>query len=306
MHSGLNILTIYFDFAILCMAYFLRRSPAVRVRPFDVKCMKKCRKYRGLLRAILSFAICTLPLVPRASANEQTFPTLQVGTHVYTNVTVTTKAKNYIFILHSTGMENIRVGDLPEEIRTELGYVPEVTKSQKAHNWAKGKMSDFHIAEVKASELKDPKKWREESAVVLEKARSLDSKLCGAILGGVLLLYLFNCYCCMLICRKAGSEPGMLVWLPGFQVFPLLRAAHMSSLWAFASLFFVPGIIAGIVWCFRIADARGKSPFVGVCLLLPVLSLFAFLYLAFSDGAPEPSAPKEDDRTARLMTLETA
>jgi hypothetical protein len=63
--------------------------------------------------------------------------------------------------------------------------------------------------------------------------------------------------------------------------------------------------ICSIVWCFKIASARGKNPFVGFCLLLPVISFFAFLYLAFSDSAPEPSV-KEDRRTERLMTLETA
>jgi hypothetical protein len=92
-----------------------------------------------------------------------------------------------------------------------------------------------------------------------------------------------------------------------------------------------------VIWCLKIARARGKSPLVGVCLLLSpisplllaafrqilptvgilpmfglcllfvVISIFAFLYLAFSDRIPEPSAPKEEDkRTEHLMTLETA
>ena len=36
-------------------------------------------------------------------AIEQTFDMLQIGTRTYKNVTVTTKAKDYIFILHSAG-----------------------------------------------------------------------------------------------------------------------------------------------------------------------------------------------------------
>ncbi|HSU56865.1 MAG TPA: hypothetical protein VLT36_22590, partial [Candidatus Dormibacteraeota bacterium] len=32
---------------------------------------------------------------------EETFPVLTIGTQSYTNVTVTTKARKYIFILHS-------------------------------------------------------------------------------------------------------------------------------------------------------------------------------------------------------------
>ncbi len=247
-----------------------------------------------------------MSLFPKtAFAVEETFPTLQLGTHVYTNVTVTTKAKTYIFIHHSAGMENIKVADLPEDIRIQLGYVPEVTKAQKASNWAKEKIGDVHIGQVNAAELKDPKIWREQSAVVIEKARSLDRRLCGAILGGLLLLYLFKCFCFMLICKKAGTDPGILIWVPFFQIFPLLRAARMSAWWVLAFILVVPGFIGGITWCFKIAEARGKSAFVGLLLLLPVTNFFAFLYLAFSDGVPEPQAPKEDNRTSHLMTLET-
>lgn len=299
-----------------------------------------------------------LSLLPQTvPALEETFPTLQVGTHVYTNVTVTTKAKHYVFILHSTGMENIKVGDLSEDIRTQLGYVVEVPKGQKASNWAKEKVADVHIGEVKATELRDPKMWKEQSAVVLEKARALDRKLCGAILGGALLIYLFFSFCCMLICRKAGSEPGLLIWLPVLQFLPLVRAARMSPVWfvmhifvivaPFTALLMPPLLVLGclvfalfltlllcigfIIWSFKIARARGKSPLVGFCLilplfdvpvagalaalappllglssLLPVVSFLTFLYLAFSDRVPEPAVPKEDNRTSRLMTLETA
>ena len=63
-------------------------------------------------------------------------------------------------------------------------------------------------------------------------------KLILAVLGVLLLLYLFHCYCCMLICRKTGKPPGVLVWLPVLQLFPLLRAAGMSAWWFLAC--FVP------------------------------------------------------------------
>lgn len=318
--------------------------------------MKKCRMYRGVLTALICLALTAL--IPNSTkATEETFSTLQVGARVYTNVTVTTKAKNYIFILHSAGMENIRVADLPEDIRLKLGYVPEVPKGQKASNWAKGKVADLHIGQVNARELKDPKAWQEHSAIVLQKARAIDRKLCGAIMGGLLLCYLFFCYCCMLICRKAGTEPGLLIWFPLVHILPLLRAARMSPVWfamhvfvtvaPFAALLmpqpFALGCvlfalvltfglcIAFIIWSFKIASARGKSPIVGFCLILPlfdvpiagalaalapamvglssflpVVSFLTFLYLAFSDAVPTPELPKEDGRTEHLMTLETA
>src|SRR4029077_17045262 len=180
---------------------FCAHSPAVRFPILKWLIMNEHKMYRGNW-TFLAVLLVTF-LVRSAFAVEETFPTLQVGTHVYTNVTVTTKAKNYIFILHSTGMENIRVADLPEETRLQLGYVPELTKGQKASNWAKDKMSDLHISQVNAADLKDLSKWKEQSAVVLEKARAIDNKLCGAIMGGALLIYLFWCYCCILICQKA-------------------------------------------------------------------------------------------------------
>jgi len=270
--------------------------------------MNNCRNYRGILKIVAFLGVSVLALLPqKIRAVEETFPTLQVGTHVYTNVTVTTKAKSYIFILHSAGMENIRVADLPEDLRTQLGYMLEVPKGQKASNWAKDKMAGFHIGQVNAKELKDPKMWQEQSAIVLQKARALDHKMCGAIMGGLLLVYLFFCYCCMLICQKTGQEPGMLVWVPFFQIYPLLRAAEMSPLWSIAYFFGLPGMVAHIIWCFKISGARGKSPLAGLALLLPGISLFAFLYLAFSDSVPEAEPiTKEDKRTSRLMTLETA
>jgi hypothetical protein len=254
----------------------------------------------------LGVILLSLFCAPHATAVEETFPTLQVGTRVFTNVTVTTKAKNYIFILHSTGMENIKVADLPEDVRNQLGYVPEVTKSQKASIWAKGKAAELHIGEVKATELQVEQKWQEESAIVLEKARALDHRLCGALMGVVLLVYLFYSYCCMLICRKAGQEPGMLIWFPIFKMLPLLRAARMSQFYFISYALLATSPITHIRWCFKIANACGKSGWTGFWLAFPPTFIFAFLYLAFSAG-PEPvAADNEDKRTARLMTLETA
>lgn len=262
--------------------------------------------YRGNWSLVFLAVLLLSFLQSSAIATEETFTTLEVGSHMYTNVTVTTKAKNYIFIHHSTGMENIKVGDLPEEIRNQLGYVPEVPKGQKAANWAKEKMADLHIGEINAAELQDPKVWKEKSAVVFEKARAIDNKLCGAIMGGVLLVYLFYCYCCLLICQKAGYEPGLLIWVPIFQIIPLLRAARMSP-WLFLTYVLIaPSLLINIVWCFKIARARGKSGVTGLLMLVPVLGVLPFLYLAFADKVPTPAPAKEDTRTDHLMTLETA
>jgi hypothetical protein len=144
-------------------------------------------------------------------------------------------------------------------------------------------------------------------------------------------LYLFICYCLKLIVQKAGAEPGFLIWLPILQLIPMLRAAGMSLLWFFfwispllvaaaMPLLFLRGepeaiakgmqtlslvgavtsilqLVAALVWCVKIVQARGKSLWVTLFLILPVTNLFAFLYLAFSgsdrDGEIEPSGSEK-------------
>jgi len=105
----------------------------------------------------------------------------------------------------------------------------------------------------------------------------------------------------MLICQKTGTSPGLLVWLPVLQLIPLLRAAGMSGSWFLAYL--VPGlnIVAQVVWSVKIAKTRGKTGWVALLLLLPLVNLLAFLYLAFSE-----EAPAKEERPIEIMTLETA
>jgi hypothetical protein len=128
-------------------------------------------------------------------------------------------------------------------------------------------------------------------------------RLIWAVLGIALVVYLFHCYCCMLICQKTGNPPGLLVWVPVLQLLPLLRAAGMSGWWFLA--YCVPGlnIVAQILWCLNIAKARGMTVWFGVLLLLPVTNLLAFLYLAFSEGPP---AEEEGEPGPKIMTLEAA
>ncbi|PYJ02708.1 MAG: hypothetical protein DME25_15460, partial [Verrucomicrobia bacterium] len=74
-----------------------------------------------------------------------------------------------------------------------------------------------------------------------------------------------------------------------------------SPAWFLACL--PPFTIALLVaWCLRIAKACGKSQWLGILLLFPVTTLFAFLYLAFANGG---QAKKEEKPPVEIMTLET-
>ncbi len=250
-----------------------------------------------------------VPIMWIAAANaaplEEKFEVLETRAGSYTNVTVTTHARHSIFIMHSTGMATILLTDLAPEIQRQLGYTPGGAKKQVTSK-SSVQMQKFaeaiHLPQVQ------------------QFGQSLDKELGSKIrknistpttaviaLGAVAFIYLFACFCLMLICKKTGNEPGILIWLPLLQIFPMLRAAGMSGAWFLAYL--IPGlnIIAHIVWCFKIAVARKKSPLIAIMLLLPITNLFAFLYLAFSNGAePEPATPKGEKSEGPAIVLQTA
>jgi uncharacterized membrane protein YhaH (DUF805 family) len=93
------------------------------------------------------------------------------------------------------------------------------------------------------------------------------------------------------------------VWLPFLQMIPLLRAARMSGWWFLANFVPVLNIIMSVTWCFKIAEARGKSAFIGFLLLLPVTNIIALMVLAFADSKPEK---KKVSGKIDLLVLETA
>ena len=237
---------------------------------------------------------------------EQTFDVLQIGTHTYRNVTVTTKNKDYVFFLHSAGMINVKVKELPPEVQVQLGYAdPQVKpKANDPVLLAKQTVAKLETPQVKNIEQQLANKWRSEIAARNIHLPPITRDVIFIALGGLLALYLFHCVCCMMICHKVNQRPGILVWLPLLQIFPMLRAAGMSGWWFLAA--FVPGLnlIAHILWCTKIVENRGKNGLLAFLLVLPVTNVFAFFYLAFSNGNPPPT--KKEQKRVEIMTLETA
>jgi hypothetical protein len=253
------------------------------------------------MESALAALLILLPVVV-AAGEEERFDLLQIGTQTYTNVTVTTKAENYIFIVHKGGMTSIKTAELSLEIKQQLGYAAAGASNPDTNTaavWAKREFAKINVPSFKQLTQKVDGKpsWQ-----LLAKSL-LASKVLYAALGIMLLFYLFHCYCCMLICHKTGNPPGFLVWVPVVQLFPLLRAAGMSGWWFLAYCVPVLNIVAQVLWCLNIAKARGQSVWFGALLLLPIINLFAILYLAFSDGAP---AKEEGEPEPKIMTLEAA
>ncbi len=181
--------------------------------------------------------VALLTLLPgTVGAVEEKFDVLQIGAQTYRNVTVTTKAKQYIFLLHSTGMASVKVSQLPPDLLEKLGYAtpPSKVPTNTATVWAKREIAKINAPQVRKLGKQLAEKWRGPASAKLSAMHLAGTTLVFALLGVALLFYLFYCYCCMLICQKTGNPPGILVWLPVLQFFPLLRAAGMSRWWCVA------------------------------------------------------------------------
>jgi hypothetical protein len=241
---------------------------------------------------------------PALAADELKFDELTIGTRTYTNVTVTTKSKTYVFLIHSGGMANIKVSEISDETLAKLGIEKEKPKPSKTEVFTSQTIAKIQTPEVKEFEKKAAEAWREQ----WDKCRQyLPEQTVPVVAGeaaGLFLGYIFYSLCCMLICQKAGRPGGALVWFPVLKIIPLLRAAGMSPALFLVALIPIANFILAIVWAFKIAVARGKSPLVGFLMLVPVINLFVFLNLAFSPAAENSSAQKSVSRGG--MRLKTA
>jgi hypothetical protein len=90
-------------------------------------------------------------------------------------------------------------------------------------------------------------------------------------------------YCLKRICEKCGTEPGILIWIPIFNLIRLLQAGGLSG-WLFP-LFFVPivNLIFAIFMWAKICQARGKTGWLVVMMFVPLLNFLFIPYLAFSE-----------------------
>jgi hypothetical protein len=222
-----------------------------------------------------------------ASAADVRLPELKTRTGTYTNVTVTSQTKTDIMISHDRGIGNVRVSDIEDDAALiALGYKVAAMEGEPSTNKISSALAIFTGTNQPLQELMKTPAWAR-----LEELRGVKLSLAMqiGIAAGVVIIYLFGCFCLKLICIKAGYEPGVLIWLPIFQMIPMFRAAGMSGWWLLACLIPLLNLIAMILWSFKIVRARGKSVLVAIMLLLPLLNLFAMLYLAFSGSAEKPS-----------------
>jgi hypothetical protein len=259
-------------------------------------------------------ALATL-IAPSALAS-QTVAVIKTGTESYTNVTLVTHTETHVFIQHSRGVANIRIGDLDAATLTALGLShstgpdgssqPTSSETTNAQEHEAGMTATRQALSASLEEMLKGM-FENIKATMPPGLAAKFGMIIAATLAIILLLYLFKCYCIKLICLKAGYKPGLLAWLPILQDIALIRAAGMSALWFLVLM--LPGILARVVqhsfpgwqsvvlgacgvalvvhcyWCIRICQARGKGILAMLLLIFPFTYPFAFLYLAFSGGS---------------------
>jgi hypothetical protein len=204
-------------------------------------------------------------------------PELKTPTATYHNVTVTARNKTGILIVHSGGVGNLLVAELDDETRRALGYAV----SGEGTNAGGG-------LGLLAGGVWGGEGFSRESLAMRLGVGGLDGeplRVDPLILGMVGLIFLcchlFFSYCCLRICRRAGAEGGVLVWIPVLQMVPMLRAAGMSGWWFLAMFVPLVNLVVQVMWSFNLVRACGKGWVLGLLLLLPVTNVVVFLYLAF-------------------------
>ena len=244
--------------------------------------------------------LLVLALFTGTSLAAEVVPVVKTKTETFSNVTLVSRTPTHLFIQHSRGMATIKIAGLDTETLSQFGIVSSGGADANAPD-TQPKKSAVGATTAAASARCTEMLQNLKNSLPPDVSAIMMKFWLGA-LGLFLGFYLFNCYCAKLICQKSGAEPGILVWLPVLQTFPLLRAAGMSGWWFLG--FFVPvlNVVAALVWCLNIAKVRGKGVFTAIMLFLPPTGLFAFLYLAFSGGGR--SADDEVGPSVRAIKLE--
>src|SRR6266487_3535493 len=92
-------------------------GPLMNIKHY--RCAYRCAL---VTMAWLALAAWSIQASPAGAAPEAIFDVLKTKTGSYTNVTVTSKAEESIFILHAAGMGNLKISELTADAREKLGY----------------------------------------------------------------------------------------------------------------------------------------------------------------------------------------
>jgi hypothetical protein len=250
----------------------------------------RCALTRGWTLAAVVFAVAGQSL----AVEQARLDSLTIDGNTYSNITVVGKTASHIEFKHAHGFASVKAKMLPEDVQIKLGYTPPPPPKKPLEDLTKD------VKSAKENFLADPRVKELVAFVQSETERLVagsDPRTVQAILGGVICIYILFCSAVYLICRKTTTRAGIWAWVPGFQFVSLFKAAGMSPGNILLLLVPVVNIVITIIWCFRIARTRQKSSVVGFLLLIPIVNIFAFFYLAFS------SAPRAEPVQSQKVRL---
>ena len=214
----------------------------------------------------------------RAFGADEYFPTLTIGGNSFSNVTIISRSATHVSFKHSGGFASVKVSALPAADQTKVGYTPPPAPKTNVET-----AEDYIKPYLKW--LEDPRLQKlieEAQAEVNRIITENDKVIIYPAVGGVACIYFLFCLAVVKICKKTTVRPGLSAWVPGFQFISLFKAAGMSP-WSYLLLYIPPvNLIVMIMWCFKICRTRQKSSALGFLLLIPVMNILAFFYLAFS------------------------
>lgn len=227
---------------------------------------------------------------------EEKLGSLTIDGNTFSNVTIITRTGTHISFEHAGGFASVKLAALPASAQTKVGYRPP----------APPKTMTERLKELTAW-VHDPRLhalgqeiWQESRAEAERVLAENDRLIINSILGGAICIYLLFCLAAVKICRKTTVRPGLWVWLPGFQWVSLLKAAGMPS-WYFFLLLIPPiNLLVMIIWCFKICRMRQKSSTLGFLLLVPVINIFVYFYLALSEHKGAQPLGRRDRGKVRL------
>jgi hypothetical protein len=243
------------------------------MRTADRARMKYSITNGGILVAIVALLLW---FAPAATGADEVGVELKTRTATYTNVTVAGKSGTNVYIKHAGGISNLKIGELAPDAKQSLGYA--VAKSAIDETGAGSNALRIRRRVGESTPFIEV----EFANGINFQAGDWEIQLGYAALAGIALGYLLFCCCARLLCNKTRTEPGILIWFPILQMFPLLRAAGMSGWWFLALFVPVLNLVAWMGWCVNIVITRRKSLWWALLLILPLTSVTAFLYLALA------------------------
>jgi len=109
--------------------------------------------------------------------------------------------------------------------------------------------------------------------------------------------YAFTALCLQLMAKKKNIPNSWFAWIPILNIYLMCQIAQKPAWWII--LCFIPFVstVITILLLVGIAKAFGKSGWFAVLMILPIVNLFAWGYLAFSKTGDKASEVKEQTST---------